>query len=1071
VEEVTAKMAEIQDVGSGTDELEPVLLTGHKILHAEDGATCYTAEVACRQFNKIREEARMPDSWRTHRCLLHYKGKGSDPHCVDNYRGLGIDQALLKLLSLVMLERLNTFLTETNGLARAQGGFQRERGTPEQVLTLTETVRAALRQRTVFLAFLDIERAYDSVLHPMLWKRCIDKGIDGHFLAVLQAMYDQAEVRVDVDGSMLPPVPLEGGVLQGNPLSPPLFNIFIDGAICELEEAGRQRATTAAPAANGQQMGPRRGPYGLPLPRVAGRGATQPRQAGVSNDQDDYLSSIFFADDGTLASLTMAELQEMMDKIVQSLADVGLTVNTRKTKMMVVQGHQTKDEEHTQLLKNVDAAPLRVNGTAIQVVDEFDYRGGVLNYRWDWTAAMREALKQADMAYGRAVVGGFNRAGTLDTMLQHAYGKIFCHFTYVAALMGAGTGAAAPHLQMQKFVHKVLLTIGGYAFLQPEALAIEAGVWDMQTRIDKLQLRFWCKIASTDHDSLTYRAVCLSIEQWRRPAGQAFLPPAAPAPPYAIRNPETTWTSRASQVRLQPWGQHLAAAAARMGLDVGTVLQMDAAAVARLQVQEVANGPWVTVDTNDVVRVSALAAIPPTRMRLAGTGYEDNERAVPYGSFDAAAAVTVATALTRWSKPLKEMCYVALQRRGNTTRQVLVKKYLAMQIKNDKPLRRWALARACSVEQAYWWATDTKAARRYLRLLFDCGPYEGNIRRRPFTIKDPENKRILLPRLDPQQRVCYLCGAADGGASDDDSDGPAVQTLEHVLLECRHAELAALRARMVRDLRAINVPTLANPDYKNVTDAMTVFMLCSAVGPLEELPVLLPGPCDATRVGRSRNPEPGRARQTAAWVAAALQEFNAAVRNVRYKGDPDQLPGGRLVKLVLEWALQIFLIHRRAVRDNDEYRLRLRDPAELRAARAAPRRTEEQRADQSKKRAAQKRAAKAVPIGPAAKLATAKRRVAAKDARAAAKQAAKDKAAGGGLQIAFATTRRQPQRRRKPPEAAAAVTRPAAASAAPAPGGGGRSGARRRDNAIAVAAPVPVSRPHQPNQPNPNQSG
>ena len=182
------------------------------------------------------------------------------------------------------------------------------------------------------------------------------------------------------------------------------------------------------------------------------------------------------------------------------------------------------------------------------------------------------------------------------------------------------------------------------------------------------------------------------------------------------------------------------------------------------------------------------------------------------------------------------------------------------------------------------------------------------------------------------------------------------------------------------------------------------------------------GPRDASRVGRSRDPEPGRARQTAAWVAAALQEFNAAVRNVRHKGDPDQLPGGRLVKLVLEWALQIFLIHRRAVRDNDEYRLRLRDPAELRAARAAPRRTEEQRADQSKKRAAQKRAAKAVPVGPAAKLATAKRRVAAKDARAAAKRAAKDRAAGGGLQIARATTRRQPQCRRKPPEVAASMT-------------------------------------------------
>jgi hypothetical protein len=425
--------------------------------------------------------------------------------------------------------------------------------------------------------------------------------------------------------------------------------------------------------------------------------------------------------------------------------------------------------------------------------------------------------------------------------------------------------------------------------------------------------------------------------------------------------------------------------------------------------------------------------------------------------------VTVATALTRWSKPLKETCYAALQRRGNTARQVLVKKYLAMQVKNDKPLRRWALARACSVEQAYWWATDTKAARRYLRLLFDCGPYEGNVRRRPFTTTDQENKRVLLPRLEnPQQRVCYLCGAAAGDASDDD-DGPVAQTLEHVLLTCRHAELAGLRARMIRGLRAINVPTLANPDYKNATDAMTVFLLCSAVGPLDELPVLLPGPRDATRAGRSINPEPSRARQTAKWVAAALQEFNTAVRNVKYKGDPDHLPGGRLVKLVLEWSLQMFLIHRRAVRDNEEYRQRLRDPADLRAARTAPRRTETERADQAKKRAAKKRAAKAVPVGPAATLATAKRRAAAKQTRATAKQAAKGKAAGGGLQIARATMRQQPQRHRKPPEAATAVARPAAAVAAPAPGGPSRSGVRWRGG-----AGTPTS--SQPHHPNPTQN-
>ena len=58
-------------------------------------------------------------------------------------------------------------------------------------------------------------------------------------MAALQAIYRSASAAIDVAGDLLGPVPIRRGVLQGNPLSPALFNIYLDGAIRRLEELGQ----------------------------------------------------------------------------------------------------------------------------------------------------------------------------------------------------------------------------------------------------------------------------------------------------------------------------------------------------------------------------------------------------------------------------------------------------------------------------------------------------------------------------------------------------------------------------------------------------------------------------------------------------------------------------------------------------------------------------------------------------------------------------------------------------------------------------------------------------------------
>ena len=203
-------------------------------------------------------------------------------------------------------------MARTQGLSFMQGGFRRLRGTPESVLALTEAVRSVVDSRdrpasAVELVFLDVKVAYDSVLHPILWQRCLSMGIDGKFLAALQSIYCGAVSRVDVSGQLLDEVPLSRGVLQGNPLSPLLFNIYIDGAIRELS---RLRGVDGKP-------------LGIWLPRV---GSTL-----ESATADDYMQCSFFADDGVCVECAHDSLQMMVDSLATNFSSLGLSFNVPKT--------------------------------------------------------------------------------------------------------------------------------------------------------------------------------------------------------------------------------------------------------------------------------------------------------------------------------------------------------------------------------------------------------------------------------------------------------------------------------------------------------------------------------------------------------------------------------------------------------------------------------------------------------------------------------------------------------------------------------------------------------------------
>ena len=889
MEELLLMCAKIRDVGAGTDGVAPIVLKLQQAGH--------TMDAILLMFQTCMKTGCQPAAWRMHRNLFLYKGKNTDPYHLGNHRGLGIDQVLLKLWSLLMMERLEEFLLVTNGLSGLQGGFQRQRGPIEQAFTLAETVRAATQRRTVYLLFLDIEQAYDSVIRPILWKRCIDKGIDGPFLAALQATYFCAEARVDAGGILLDPVPLEIGVLQGNPLSPALFNIYIDGAIQELMARGARNAV----------------PFGIPLPRIGDPNGPQVLGLSVLS-QEDHLPCLYFADDGVLLAFDLGVLQDMLDITVSSLAALGLTVNVRKTKWMVVPTQHTSVKEYEERIKpRALQSVLRVGTQPIMLVDEFVYLGVTMWWRWDWSKACRDAQMRARKAYFGALRGGWqHRTGSLNSQMSFAHAKVFCHFNYIAALTGTGGAkSSAPWRVNEDIVGWVLHAVSGQLFANQDALRIEAGIWPWQDRCDMLLLRMWCKFLSMPTSSVFYRAMCLSMqsmwpEQRNHPNG-------------------TPYTNRITELHRQPWAQHLFAAAERVGIAKLDVQQLRHG-LFEVHVDALNDGQWIVstgLEGADVgVRLVAARGNPPY---VEGT----NCWRMPEGTI-------AADVLRSWSEQHKVACYYELRRLGNQGRQARVRTFLLQQVRDNTRLRLWATTLSCSFEQPYWRLPDAPLARRLLALRFDVLPTADAQRWRV------RREACMLP--DRNERACYLCSSIDGVPNIYWPD-----TLVHVLLRCTCPELVHLRDECRKDLQAlatdaatVRVASAAGvpcPLFVDDTELLTAMQLCVGTGPgliLTASPIA-PLYGAQTRAAVSRHALVRRnapqfvrhiptAQATAAWVCALSADWCDIYRDVRRREYPLDSPGCRLTRLMAKHAVIVFSVRRRLLKESAEFATNARDP-------------------------------------------------------------------------------------------------------------------------------------------------
>ena len=99
--------------------------------------------------------------------------------------------------------------------------------TTDHTMTLKAIVNKYVHDKNekIYACFVDFKKAFDSINQHKMFHKLQKNGINGKILNLLRNIYNKSYCSLKINDKLTQHFKYEKGVLQGNPLSPILFNV------------------------------------------------------------------------------------------------------------------------------------------------------------------------------------------------------------------------------------------------------------------------------------------------------------------------------------------------------------------------------------------------------------------------------------------------------------------------------------------------------------------------------------------------------------------------------------------------------------------------------------------------------------------------------------------------------------------------------------------------------------------------------------------------------------------------------------------------------------------------------
>ena len=301
---------------------------------------------AIMALRKVFNHCLLSGSYPWHTSIITPLFKSGNAYNPDNYRAIAVGSCIGKLFSSILLERLIKFKELYCPEPIEQLGFCRGAQTNDHILTLKTVIdKCTKKQKSpLFVCFVDLRKAFDCVSRDFLLFKLTKLNITGNYFSVIQDMYSKSLAKIKINKLLSAAIPVNRGTEQGHPLSPDLFKLFIRDLSSILNCIGDY-------------------PY----------------------LNDTLINHLLWADDLVLLGLDQASLQKNIDILQQFCNDWGLSINIKKTKIVLFGKQYTSNKTPLFTLDN----------TPIECVNNYCYLGITFSDNGSFKTAESELCKKA----------------------------------------------------------------------------------------------------------------------------------------------------------------------------------------------------------------------------------------------------------------------------------------------------------------------------------------------------------------------------------------------------------------------------------------------------------------------------------------------------------------------------------------------------------------------------------------------------------------------------------------------------------------------------------------------------